>query len=212
MQHSIATRVRGPAGGRFVHPSARARERRLGLSPASAVHRRVRAPDRPPAPDVGSADRAPRAMARADDRARRAQRERPAARRPRGCAGPAPTSVGAIAPLRRGAGVADLRQATATSAGGIVIRYTDGTPELVVGKRRRERDGVTWTLPRARPSPARPPSRPPSARSCEETGLEVRIVRPLDSIEYTFVKNGTRIHKTVHYFLMVPTGGDLAPP
>ena len=44
----------------------------------------------------------------------------------------------------------------------------------------------------------------------EETGLRVRIVEPLDSISYTFVQRGARIHKTVHYFLMVPTGGDLA--
>jgi 8-oxo-dGTP pyrophosphatase MutT (NUDIX family) len=38
----------------------------------------------------------------------------------------------------------------------------------------------------------------------------VRITAPLDSIEYWFVLSGTRIHKTVHYFLMEPTGGDLA--
>ncbi|HUP53872.1 MAG TPA: NUDIX domain-containing protein, partial [Methylomirabilota bacterium] len=31
----------------------------------------------------------------------------------------------------------------------------------------------------------------------------------LESIEYWFVQRGTRIHKTVHYFLMEPTGGDL---
>jgi len=43
----------------------------------------------------------------------------------------------------------------------------------------------------------------------EETGLDVRISGPLDSIEYWFVQGGTRIHKTVHYFLMKPTGGDL---
>ncbi len=47
-------------------------------------------------------------------------------------------------------------------------------------------------------------------RSTEETGLEVRITGPLDSISYTFVERGVRIHKTVHYFLMEPTGGDLA--
>jgi hypothetical protein len=34
-------------------------------------------------------------------------------------------------------------------------------------------------------------------------------VAPLPSIEYTFVQGGTRIHKTVHYFLMEPVGGDL---
>jgi 8-oxo-dGTP pyrophosphatase MutT (NUDIX family) len=43
----------------------------------------------------------------------------------------------------------------------------------------------------------------------EETGLEVRITGPLDSIEYWFVQRGLRIHKTVHYFLMEPIGGDL---
>jgi 8-oxo-dGTP pyrophosphatase MutT (NUDIX family) len=44
---------------------------------------------------------------------------------------------------------------------------------------------------------------------CEETGLEVRITGPLDRIEYWFVQSGTRIHKTVHYFMMEPIGGDL---
>ena len=44
----------------------------------------------------------------------------------------------------------------------------------------------------------------------EETGLEVRITGPLQDIEYWFVQSGTRIHKTVHYFLMEPVGGDLA--
>lgn len=44
----------------------------------------------------------------------------------------------------------------------------------------------------------------------EETGLLVRITGTLDSIQYVFVQSGTRIHKTVHYFLMEPTGGDLA--
>jgi len=43
----------------------------------------------------------------------------------------------------------------------------------------------------------------------EETGLLVRIISPLDAISYTFVQRGTRIHKTVHYFLMEPIGGSL---
>ena len=44
---------------------------------------------------------------------------------------------------------------------------------------------------------------------CEETGLTVRITEPLDDIRYTFVQHGTRIHKTVHYFMMEPTGGSM---
>ena len=37
----------------------------------------------------------------------------------------------------------------------------------------------------------------------------MRITGPLNHIQYTFVQSGTRIHKTVHYFLMEPVGGDL---
>ena len=105
--------------------------------------------------------------------------------------------------------MARLRQATATSAGGIVIRSTGGNPELVIGKRRRERDGVTWTLPKGTPIPNETTEQTAVREVCEETGLEVRIVGPFDDLEYTFVTGGTRIAKTVHYFLMVPTGGDL---
>ena len=37
----------------------------------------------------------------------------------------------------------------------------------------------------------------------------MRIVSPLDAINYTFIQRGTRIHKTVHYYLMEPVGGSL---
>jgi 8-oxo-dGTP pyrophosphatase MutT (NUDIX family) len=106
--------------------------------------------------------------------------------------------------------VARLRNATATSAGGIVIRYEEGVPQLVVGSRRREPDGVTWTLPKGTPQSGETVEETALREVAEETGLQVRITEPLDSIEYWFVQRGTRIHKTVHYFLMEPTGGDLA--
>jgi 8-oxo-dGTP pyrophosphatase MutT (NUDIX family) len=106
--------------------------------------------------------------------------------------------------------VARLRTATATSAGGIVVRYEGSVPYLVVGMRRRDRDGVTWTLPKGTPQGAESREATAIREVTEESGLEVRIVRPLASIDYTFVQHGTRIHKTVHYFLMEPVGGDLS--
>jgi 8-oxo-dGTP pyrophosphatase MutT (NUDIX family) len=106
--------------------------------------------------------------------------------------------------------VARLRNATATSAGGIVIRLEEGIPQLVIGSRRREPDGVTWTLPKGTPHPGETVEQTALREVGEETGLRVRITAPFDSIEYWFVQRGTRIHKTVHYFLMEPTGGDLA--
>ncbi len=105
--------------------------------------------------------------------------------------------------------MARLREATATSAGGIVIRFVAGAPQLVLGKRRRERDAVTWTLPKGTPHRVETTEETALREVREETGLEVRIVRRFDSIEYVFVQGRTRIHKTVHYFLMLPAGGDL---
>ena len=111
---------------------------------------------------------------------------------------------------RRHGAVARLRTTTATSAGGVVIRHAGSVPQLVVGSRRRERDSRTWTLPKGTPNPGETTEQTALREVAEETGLEVRITGPLDSIEYWFVQGGTRIHKTVHYFLMEPTGGDLA--
>jgi 8-oxo-dGTP pyrophosphatase MutT (NUDIX family) len=105
--------------------------------------------------------------------------------------------------------VARLRTTTATSAGGIVVRLVDDTPQLVVGSRRRERNVVTWTLPKGTPNAGESREQTAVREVGEETGLEVRITAPFDSIEYTFVQRGMRINKTVVYFLMEPTGGDL---
>jgi 8-oxo-dGTP pyrophosphatase MutT (NUDIX family) len=106
--------------------------------------------------------------------------------------------------------VARLRVALATSAGGIVVSTRNERPCLVVGMRRRSRDAVTWTLPKGTPDPGESTEETAVREVGEETGLAVRIVGPLPSIEYDFVQDGTRIHKTVHYFLMEPVGGDLA--
>lgn len=116
----------------------------------------------------------------------------------------------ASTPGRHIGAVARLRPVTATSAGGIVIRQDSGRAWLVVGSRRRERDGRTWTLPKGTPRTGESREETALREVAEETGLEVRITGPLDSIEYWFVQSGQRIHKTVHYFLMDPVGGDLA--
>ena len=105
--------------------------------------------------------------------------------------------------------MARLNRATATSAGGIVTRFQESIPQLVIGRRKREKEGRTWTLPKGTPIPGETLEQTALREVCEETGLTVRIVSPLDAIHYTFMQRGTRIHKTVHYFMMEPTGGGL---
>ena len=90
-----------------------------------------------------------------------------------------------------------------------MIRFLGENAQFVVGRRRRERDGATWTLPKGTPLPGETLEETALREVAEETGLKVRVVAPLDSIKYSFVQRGTRIRKTVHYFLMEPVGGSL---
>ena len=90
-----------------------------------------------------------------------------------------------------------------------MIRHTDDGPEICLGKRLRERDGASWTLPKGTPSDAETVEETALREVAEETGLDVRIQAPVGAIEYFFTQSGTRIHKTVHFFLMESTGGSL---
>ena len=107
-------------------------------------------------------------------------------------------------------GQRSARSARATSCGGIVLRPTDHGPQIVLGKRRRDRSSHTWSLPKGTPSGDESIEQTALREVAEETGLDVEIVAPVGSIEYFFTQNGTRVHKTVHYFLMHARGGDLA--
>ena len=90
-------------------------------------------------------------------------------------------------------------------------RSTDGDDqEIVLGRRTREGDRVTWSLPKGTPDKNESTEQTALREVNEETGLEVRIVAPVGPIQYFFTQRGKRIHKTVHYFLMEVTGGDMA--
>ncbi len=90
-----------------------------------------------------------------------------------------------------------------------MIAQIDGQAQACLGLRRRERDGVSWVLPKGTPADGETIEQTALREVREETGLEVRIVAPIGSIEYFFGQSGKRIHKTVHFFLMEPTGGSL---
>lgn len=98
----------------------------------------------------------------------------------------------------------------AFSAGGIVLRHGERGTEVVLGRRRRDRDGVTWSLPKGTPDGDETPAETALREVREETGLRVRIVGEVGDIHYRFAREGRRIDKTVRYYLMEVTGGDLA--
>ena len=44
----------------------------------------------------------------------------------------------------------------------------------------------------------------------EETGITGSVLAPLGSIDYWFVTEGRRVHKTVHHYLLRSLGGELS--
>ncbi len=75
--------------------------------------------------------------------------------------------------------------------------------------RHRERNGAAWQLPKGTPDGDETIEQTALREVTEETGLEVRIVESVGAIDYFFTQDGERIHKTVHFFLMEPTGGSI---
>jgi 8-oxo-dGTP pyrophosphatase MutT (NUDIX family) len=92
----------------------------------------------------------------------------------------------------------------------VVIRHTSDGAELVLGRRRQDRNHSIWALPKGTPDGDETPQETALREVNEETGLEVRILETIGEIHYRFVREGRRIDKTVHYYLMEVTGGDLA--
>jgi 8-oxo-dGTP pyrophosphatase MutT (NUDIX family) len=92
----------------------------------------------------------------------------------------------------------------------VVIRQSDDGPELVLGLRRGDGRDAVWSLPKGRPSGDETSEETAVREVSEETGLQVRILDTIGDVHYRFVRDGRRIDKTVHYYLMEAVGGDLA--
>lgn len=98
------------------------------------------------------------------------------------------------------------RARRSTAAGGVVVREGARGPEVVLAG--RVADG-SWVFPKGTPDPGETIEDTALREVREETGLEVRITRPLGTMEYQFAAAGERVHKLVHFFVMEATGGDL---
>ncbi len=102
------------------------------------------------------------------------------------------------------------------SAGGVVVKQTDdsgGGPlayDVALASRRRRDGSLAWGLPKGLVEPTEEPSETAVREVREETGLVAEIVGPLGDVSYVYVWEGERVRKTVTFFLMRATGGDIA--
>jgi 8-oxo-dGTP pyrophosphatase MutT (NUDIX family) len=79
-----------------------------------------------------------------------------------------------------------------------------GIEVVLVGRSEPER----WVLPKGTPNRGESLDQTAVREVAEETGIQVRLIRPLHDIQYWFVLHGVRHYKTVHFYLMEAVGGD----
>jgi 8-oxo-dGTP pyrophosphatase MutT (NUDIX family) len=105
---------------------------------------------------------------------------------------------------------ARLRRVDETSAGGLVIDETEDQPLGAVIGRRDRRGRLLWSLPKGHIEPGESAEQAAIREVAEETGITGRIVGRLGTIDFWFMADGRRVHKTVHHFLLRAERGELS--
>lgn len=102
-----------------------------------------------------------------------------------------------------------IKTSTVRAAGGVVLRETAGKLDVLLiathGSRR-------WSLPKGRLEAGENAETAAIREVREETGIQARILAPLETVEYFFFGHRHhRFHKFVDYFLMVYEEGVITP-
>ncbi|MGE2692594.1 NUDIX hydrolase [Mycolicibacterium pulveris] len=106
-----------------------------------------------------------------------------------------------------------LRTVHETSAGGLVVDGIDGPKDrqlaALIGRLDR-RGRMLWSLPKGHIELGETAEQTAIREVAEETGIQGSVLAALGSIDYWFVTEGRRVHKTVHHYLMRFLGGELS--
>jgi ADP-ribose pyrophosphatase YjhB (NUDIX family) len=114
-------------------------------------------------------------------------------------------------------GAARMRRVEETSAGGLVIDDLSALsgsgeqePRAALIARHDRRGRLVWSLPKGHVEDGETPEAAAVREIAEETGIAGRVVAPLGVIDFWFVAENKRIHKTVHHYLLIAEGGELS--
>lgn len=95
------------------------------------------------------------------------------------------------------------------SAGGIVVDTSTDLLNVAIIARLNRGGRLEWCLPKGHPENQENNEQAAVREIEEETGIRGRVLAALGSIDYWFTVSGHRVHKTVHHFLLISTGGHL---
>ena len=101
-----------------------------------------------------------------------------------------------------------LRTVDETSAGGLVVHPVTGAAALIGRLDRRGR--LLWSLPKGHIEAGETAEQAAVREVEEETGIIGEVLAPLGTIDFWFVAEDRRVHKTVHHYLMRALGGELS--
>jgi ADP-ribose pyrophosphatase YjhB (NUDIX family) len=103
-----------------------------------------------------------------------------------------------------------LRRVNEYSAGGLVVDLDGDVPRgALIG--RTDRSGrLLWSLPKGHIEAGETAEQAAVREVEEETGISGEILAELGTIDFWFVAEGRRIHKTVRHYLLRATGGELS--
>lgn len=103
-----------------------------------------------------------------------------------------------------------LRRVDEISAGGLVVDESGPIARAALIGRHDRRGRLLWSLPKGHLENGESVEEAAIREVAEETGITGRVVAPLGTIDFWFVADGRRVHKTVHHFLLRAESGELS--
>jgi 8-oxo-dGTP pyrophosphatase MutT (NUDIX family) len=142
----------------------------------------------------------------------KARRTKPAEASSTGATKRGTTTGKGKSPARRGArgGRRRMEQVDEVSAGGVVVQGTGASARAVLIGKIDRRGRLVWSLPKGHVEQGETFEQTAAREVEEETGILGDVVAVLGTVDYWFVADGRRIHKTVHHFLLRAVGGELS--
>jgi ADP-ribose pyrophosphatase YjhB (NUDIX family) len=103
-----------------------------------------------------------------------------------------------------------LHQVDEFSAGGLVVDLNGDVPTGALIARADRHGRLLWSLPKGHIEAGETAEQAAVREVQEETGITGVILAELGTIDFWFVADGRRVHKTVRHYLMRAVGGELS--